>query len=898
MHFKSIVSRVIATVVPFIVLPTLLFVVVCYKISYDNIDRSMNEKMMESLQTADLIIQTELNRNAAVADSFAMFANTHANSGQFGIDVYRDFLVAMSPVNKNTLGGGIWFEPYCYSPQLEFFCPFVYIKDDEVVFVPDYETQVNYLAEDWYINGINSSGEIVWSGVYYDPVPDAMMVTATRAFYSQLDEFMGVATADMALTDIRNIIKNIAVGETGWAFLLGDNGEFISYRDDLSKGITRLIQNDDDTELAKMGAELLAAESGITSFVNHGVPERVYFKRMDDVGWILAIAIDEAEISRSTVDQMAVLAFIPLIGLILTISSLLLSLRRLRKVTAKVNLFAQRVATGDLTEQIEVTEYDEFGEMENHLNIMLSNMDRMSRESADRLTLAQVASRAKTNFLSNMSHEMRTPLNAIIGMTTIGKAAKDIERKDHAFTKINEASTHLLGVINDVLDMSKIEADKMELSVAEFNFEAMLRRVVGVINFRVSEKQQEFNVHIDSHIPTTLIGDDQRLAQVIANLLSNAVKFTPEHGTIQLGTRLLREGDGKCAIEVKVIDNGIGISAEQQARLFSSFQQAENSTSRKFGGTGLGLAISKHIIEMMNGNVWIESELGKGATFAFIFEAQIGTRSRTETAARQGALRLLVVDDIPDLCHNFKINAERLGHMCDTASNAVEAIELIRATDYDLLFIDWLMPETDGFELVHWLNESIINHPPVVLTASAEWEVIEGRAKAVGIESFLPKPFFQSSIADCIDSFIGITNVVGEPEEIIDNFEDYHILLAEDVEINREIVLSLLEPTNIKIDCAENGAEAVRMFSETPELYDIIFMDLQMPIMDGLEATSRIRAMRQIPQAATIPIVAMTANVFREDIEKCLAVGMVDHIGKPIDIEIVLGKLRQYLGVE
>ena len=383
--------------------------------------------------------------------------------------------------------------------------------------------------------------------------------------------------------------------------------------------------------------------------------------------------------------------------------------------------------------------------------------------------IAEEASRAKGDFLANMSHEMRTPMNAIIGMTSIAKTSRDLERKDYCLQKIEDASTHLLGVINDILDMSKIEANKFDLSLAQFHFEKMLQKVVTVVNFRAEEKNLRFTVHIDRDIPPELVGDDQRIAQVIANLLSNAVKFTPPEGAIHLEAQFLGEEDDLCAIQISVADTGIGITEEQQSRLFTSFQQAESGTSRKFGGTGLGLAISKRIVEMMGGRIWVDSEPEKGSTFSFTIKVQRASGERP---------RLLD-------------------------------------------------------EKVNWENN-----------------------------------------AGC--------------------FKGKRLLLAEDVEINQEIVIALLEPTQLEIDCAGNGAEALRLFSEAPEKYDMIFMDVQMPEMDGYEATRRIRALGS-SRAQEIPIVAMTANVFREDIEKCLAAGMNEHIGKPIDVKELLAALHKYL---
>jgi len=397
---------------------------------------------------------------------------------------------------------------------------------------------------------------------------------------------------------------------------------------------------------------------------------------------------------------------------------------------------------------------------------MMEDIRAGAEELKAALEKAQAANRAKSNFLSNMSHEMRTPMNAIIGMTLIGKSAPNIEKKDYAFEKIENASTHLLGVINDVLDMSKIEAEKFELSLVEFNIEKMLNKVINVINFRVDEKHQNLKVDLDPNIPRNLNGDDQRLAQVITNLLTNAVKFTPENGSIYLNARLIKEENDLCNIQIEVKDTGIGINDEQQSRLFSSFEQAESSTSRKFGGTGLGLAISKHIVELMGGKIWLESMPGTGSTFAFTVLLKRGKEEYAESSDHKDA---------------------------------------------------------------------------------SEQQSFRGR----------------------------------------------RVLLAEDVEINREIVLALLEPTEIEIDCATNGSEAVRMFGSKPKDYDLIFMDLQMPEMDGFEATRRIRAIEG--HQKRVPIIAMTANVFKEDIEKCLEVGMNDHIGKPLDFNEVIRKLKFYL---
>jgi len=501
-------------------------------------------------------------------------------------------------------------------------------------------------------------------------------------------------------------------------------------------------------------------------------------------------------------------------------------------------------------------------------------------------------------------------MNAIIGMIKIGKSAPNIERKDYCYMKIEDASNHLLGVINDILDMSKIEANKFELSETEFDFEKMLRRVVNVVNFRIDEKHQRFSVNIDRSIPHTLIGDDQRIAQVITNLLGNAVKFTPEQGEISLTARLAEQADNLCTLQISVSDTGIGISPEQQAKLFKSFEQAESSTTRKYGGTGLGLAISKSIVELMGGKIWIESEQGKGSTFFFTIQLRRSTNEKHRLLSsdiNSKNVRIMAVDDDKDVLVYFNEISQGFGLMCDTAISGEEALELIKQKGgYNIYFIDWKMPIMDGIQLAHEIKDHAKENPVVIMISAAEWSVIVEEAKAAGVDKFLSKPLFPSAIAEVINECLGVDQQQAKQSKAVDIagvFAGRHLLLVEDVEINREIVQTLLEPTKIEMDNAENGAEAVRMFTEAPDKYDIIFMDIQMPEMDGYEATKRIRAFEAELQnnvnnknRKQIPIVAMTANVFKEDIEKCLAAGMDSHVGKPLDFEEVMNRLRLYLG--
>jgi len=499
-----------------------------------------------------------------------------------------------------------------------------------------------------------------------------------------------------------------------------------------------------------------------------------------------------------------------------------------------------------------------------------------------------------------MSHEIRTPMNAIIGMTAIGKLSADAQKKDGALKKIETASKHLLGVINDVLDMSKIEADKFELSPTGFEFEKMLQKIADVINLRVDERRQKFFVHIDKDMPHALIGDDQRLSQVITNLLSNAVKFTPEEGSVRLDCRLVSEERGTCRMQISVEDTGIGIADWQKDRLFYSFEQAESNTTRKYGGTGLGLAISKRIVELMDGEIWVESEQGKGSKFIFTFLMKRGSEPKEyllDKSIDPENIRVFVVDGEPEIREFFTSVSENLGISCTTAENGEKAAEMFpEEGKCGIYFIDWKLPGVGGMEFSRQVHSKSPHSSIVIISSSFDWNFVEDEARFAGVDKFLSKPLFPSMIADMINTCANKKIESGSADftGYSDDFTGYSILLADDVEINREIVLSLLEPTGLLVECAENGAQALKMFSAAPEKYDMIFMDIQMPEMDGYEATREIRALDSA-QAKTVPIIAMTANVFREDIEKSFEAGMMGHIGKPIDLGDVLKELRKYL---
>ncbi len=519
---------------------------------------------------------------------------------------------------------------------------------------------------------------------------------------------------------------------------------------------------------------------------------------------------------------------------------------------------------------------------------------------------AEESARAKSQFLANMSHEIRTPMNAIIGMAKIGQMSKDPEKMLYCLDKIDDASRHLLAIINDILDMSKIDANKLELHPEPFNFEKMLENVINVIAVKAEEKKINLFVNIDTSMPHYVIGDELRLSQVITNLLSNSVKFTPDHGNITLKIMNLEKNDGICTIQCDVIDNGIGISPEQSRKLFKSFEQAEANISRKFGGTGLGLAISKKIVELMGGSVCVASELGKGSNFSFTAKLIIDKQSEKKNIFDKSvyaAIRVLVVDDDPVVLDYFKRMMEQFEIHCDLAHNGEEAVSMVRCAvnrcnNYHIIFVDYLMEGMNGIETTRRIRLLAGEGVNVIMISISDWYLIQKEANEAGIIRFIQKPLFQSSILNAINELV-VNKDALVPHKAKKNlssktFKNCCLLLAEDIDINREIVTTLLGETKIKIDCAENGKEAFDIFIENQEKYDIILMDVQMPLMDGITVTRKIRELGT-PKALSVPIIAMTANAFKEDAETCTNAGMNAHISKPIDICELICVIENYL---
>jgi signal transduction histidine kinase/DNA-binding response OmpR family regulator len=610
--------------------------------------------------------------------------------------------------------------------------------------------------------------------------------------------------------------------------------------------------------------------------------------------------------ARSFVLAMA----LPAACLLAAVLCALLFVRRTRRDASRISAFADAVASGDLSKRLDTAGNGAFRLVEQRLNAMVSGIENINRRSAENMNAADFANRSKSEFLSRMSHEIRSPMNAIIGMTQIARASNNLEKVQDCLAKIDNASKHLLALINDVLDMSKIEANKFELSLDEFSLDRTLNKIYDMMNVKAEEKGQKLSLAIDKNLPEYVVSDELRFSQVLTNLVSNSIKFTEEGGKIDISAGMTESGAGECTIKVEVSDTGIGLTEEQAAKLFKPFEQADSSILRKFGGTGLGLAINKRIVEMMGGDIGVKSTPGKGSIFSFTAKMRMGTgdavsakreRERRLRAVQANSVRVLAVDDSEESREYISHVLTTLGFECELACDGVDAVEKsnmakAQGRPYGIIFMDYMMPKLDGIEAARQIKEATGENVSIVMVSMYDWKEFEQKARDAGIVKCVSKPISPSSVLDSISEVMPtcvIKNNGADAAPPSVSFSDNTILLVEDIDINREIIAAFLEETRVRIDVAVNGAEAVSKFSEAPDKYDIVLMDIQMPEMDGFEATRRIRAMGTT-KAKSIPIVAMTANALSEDVRRCKEAGMNDHLAKPIDQNALMFKLNDF----
>ena len=511
---------------------------------------------------------------------------------------------------------------------------------------------------------------------------------------------------------------------------------------------------------------------------------------------------------------------------------------------------------------------------------------------------AESANRAKTDFLSTMSHDIRTPMNAIIGLTVIAeKNLDDVDSTRESLRKIKLASNHLLTLINDILDISKVESGKLNLNPLTFSIAETVENLVNISQPMIKEKNIDFKFYIEQMEEEYLYADQLRLNQIYINILSNAIKYTEPGGSVRVELREEKSTIPGCVRLIYVVsDTGIGMSREYMETLYQPFSRQIDSRVNSIQGTGLGLAITKQMVDIIGGTIDCQSEQGKGTTFTVMLDLSVADRQKEDLHLEQ--VNVLIVDDDERMLRTSLAELESLGASVECAHGGTEAMEMIAARQkkgkqYSIIFIEWKMPDMDGIETIRRIRTEIKTDVPILLISAYDWTDIEDQAREAGANGYIGKPIFRSAFFKKINEFISEKSKFIEQEDDYSDLKGMRILVAEDMDINWEIISCMLSMFGIESERAENGRICVDMMEKAEEgRYDLIFMDVQMPQMNGLDATRAIRLLDN-SRASSVPIVAMTADAFSENVAECLKAGMNGHIAKPIDMKLVIKEIRR-----
>ena len=692
---------------------------------------------------------------------------------------------------------------------------------------------------------------------------------------------------------------NAAYGSRNETYILKNDGTRL--HDDISHGSTiqaynvlKVLQEMEGQPYTDIRAALGEAGTLSANFTYNGTQYYYCLTSMEQYDTLVLFLIPAAYVASNTVEMVgAVIRMLLLLALVLVVMLVLVVISFTRQQNS-ARLFRQ--------EQESLRKLEAVNGQLADSNALLAR----AKETAEQaFRIAEEANRAKSSFLSNMSHDIRTPMNAIVGFAAL--LARDVNNPEKVMEytrKITSSSQHLLGLINDILDISKIEAGKTTLNLSDENIVDMIENIDSIIRPQMKAKGHTFEVYSKDLKHEQVIMDKLRLNQILLNLLSNAVKYTPDGGFVTLTVQELPPLTGQfLRFRFIVADNGYGMSEEYQQKIFQAFTREEDSITNKIQGTGLGMAITKNLLELMGGTISLESQKGKGSTFTVELELQAGEQNADKDFwKRHGIDRILFVDDEEVVYQNILMTMEGTGVTVDYALEGQTAVDMaVRSGQeghpYHVVLLDWKMPGMDGVETARRIRSKMPEDVPILVLTSYDWPDIEEAAKAAGIDAFLSKPFFLTSFRQKLDAILGHQENPAAAQQCREQsiLHGMHLLVAEDNEINAEILSELLLTAGAACHICENGKAVTEAFEKSvPGQYQVILMDVQMPVMNGYEATRAIRESNH-PLALKIPIIAMTANAFAEDVRDALEAGMNAHASKPIDMTVLEQTIRAVL---